>query len=113
MKFHLKTMLATVVLFIACSLVPFFTFSLFKNSFQLEPLNFWRFTPSIPIKEIPMNWIIATIVANVIIAFFAVVAYRIFQKAIQGSWFQEGGYLWNVCCNIRSCCSLVVFLHAF
>ena len=90
MNRNIKTLFAVVAIFISCSLVPFATFSLFKNSFNLEPQNFWRFTPATPLSAIPINWIIATIVANIIIAALAVWTYSIFHKAIRGSWFRRG-----------------------
>ena len=91
MKFHLKKFLFAVPLvFIASTLVPFVTFNFFEFSFALEPANFWRFTPATPIESVPINWIVATIVANSIIAFFAVLAYYVFHRAISGSWLRKG-----------------------
>lgn len=90
MKPYLKNIIAVIVVFVGSSLVPFVTFRIFEFAFAFEPKGFWRFTPATPIHSIPMNWIVATIVANIIIAFFAVLGYYIFNKAIKGSWVKKG-----------------------
>ena len=79
-----------MVIFVSSSIVPFGTYQAFKNTFALAPEKFWRFTPATPIHAIPINWIIATIIANIIIAFVAVWAYVVFHKAVQGSWLKKG-----------------------
>ena len=89
MKNYLKNIGAVILIFISSTLVPFATFKIFSFSFTLEPENFWRFTPATPLHSIPANWIIATLVANIIIAFFAVLGYYIFNKAIKGSWIKK------------------------
>jgi hypothetical protein len=90
MEFPLKKFLvATAIIFIACTLVPVATFQTFNFVFALEPANFWRFTPSSSINSISLCLILANLIANVIFSAFAVFAYYFFQKAIPGSWTKK------------------------
>ena len=85
-----KKIAAVIVIFLSSSIVPFGTYQAFKNTFALAPEKFWRFTPTLIVHTIPMSWIVATIIANIIIAFVAVWAYVVFHKAVQGSWLKKG-----------------------
>lgn len=93
MKFPVKKFfLAVVTIFVSSTLIPVGTYQLFSSTFALEPEHFWRFTPATPVGSVPAGWILATLVANIIIAAFAVLAYYIFQNAIPGSWVKKA--LW-------------------